>query len=173
LNDIVQFNRAFSSFAVSEPDLLEPECSPWIPATHPGGALYFYDKERVRVSVIVEIFIMTDAPLKRLFTNNDMHDQTLKEEIEEFYNYLQGTIRFDQLSIPSNNYDLMLDITVTADLQIAWSYYYVCHDARCLFWLETYDASYMISERLGVKSPAHVSALHPSCSVFFPPSPLM
>ncbi|KAF8481757.1 hypothetical protein DFH94DRAFT_732796 [Russula ochroleuca] len=85
-----------------------------------------------------------------------MHDQTLKEEIEEFYNYLQGTIRFDQLSIPSNNYDLMLDITVTADLQIAWSYYYVCHDARCLFWLETYDASYMISERLGVKSPAHV-----------------
>jgi hypothetical protein len=60
LNDIVQFNGALSSFAEpgdSEPDSphWQQDCSPWIPATHPDGALYFYDQERVRVSVAVEI----------------------------------------------------------------------------------------------------------------------
>jgi len=45
---------------------------------------------------------------------------------------------------------------VTEDERISWSYYYACHDSRCLFWLETYDATYMVSELFGVKSPAHV-----------------
>ena len=88
-----------------------------------------------------------------------MHDQTLREEIEDFYVYLQQLIRADQLIIPSKNYDLVLDIMVTDEERISWSYYYACHESRCLFWLETYDASYMISELFGVKSPAHVSAL--------------
>jgi hypothetical protein len=113
---------------------------------------------------------MTDALLKRLFTDSDMHDQIMRDEIEEFHNYLQRVIRDDQLSIPSKNYDLVLDIMVTEneerEKQISWSYYYACHEARCLFWLETYDASYMISELFGVKSPAHISALHLSRSEF-------
>ena len=80
--------------------------------------------------------------------------------MEDFYHYLQRLVQTDQLSIPSKNYDLVMDITVTDDERISWSYYYACHEARCLFWLETYDASFMISELFGVKSPAHVSALH-------------
>ncbi|KAF8474433.1 hypothetical protein DFH94DRAFT_131009 [Russula ochroleuca] len=126
----------------SEHNSLQQDRSPWIPATHPDGALYFYDEER------------------RLFTDSDMHDQIMRDEIEEFHNYLQRVIRDDQLSIPSKNYDLVLDIMVTEneerEKQISWSYYYACHEARCLFWLETYDASYMISELFGVKSPAHI-----------------
>jgi hypothetical protein len=78
--------------------------------------------------------------------------------MEHFYTYLQQLIIVDQLTIPSKNYDLVLDLMVTDDEHISWSYYYVCHETRCLFWLETYDASYMISELFGVKSPAHVSA---------------
>jgi hypothetical protein len=84
----------------------------------------------------------------------------MKEEIEHFYDFLQRLLENEDLPIPSKNYDLVLDIMVTVDERISWSYYYACHDARCLFWLETYDASYMISELFGVKSPAHVSALH-------------
>ena len=84
----------------------------------------------------------------------------MREEIEHFYYYLQRLLQNEHLIIPSKNYDLMLDITVTGDESILWSYYYACHDARCLFWLETYDASYMISELFGVKSPAHVSTSH-------------
>ncbi len=87
-----------------------------------------------------------------------MHDPILREEIEDFYTYLQQVLHIDQLTIPSKNYDLVLDIMVTDEQQISWSYYYACHESRCLFWLETYDASYMISELFGVKSPAHVSA---------------
>jgi hypothetical protein len=102
---------------------------------------------------------MSDAPPKRLFTDTDMHNKTMRDEIEDFYNYLQRLIHNDELSIPSKNYDLVLDIMVTVDERISWSYYYACHDARCLFWLETYDASFMISELFGVRSPAHVSAL--------------
>jgi hypothetical protein len=93
-----------------------------------------------------------------LFTDTDMHDPTLREEMEDFYTYLQQVLHIDQLIIPSKNYDLVLDIMVTDEQQISWSYYYACHESRCLFWLETYDASYMISELFGVKSPAHVSA---------------
>ena len=113
---------------------------------------------------------MINAPLKRLFTDTDMHDQTMKDEIEDFYNYLQQVLRNDELLIPSKNYDLVLDIMVAdngeEEKRISWSYYYACHEARCLFWLETYDASYMTSELFGVKSPAHVSALHLSPSEF-------
>ena len=167
---MVQFNRALSSFPEpngSEQDpMIQRDCSPWVPATHPDGALYFYDEERVRVSVIMGTN-KTNTPLKRLFTGTDMHNTTMREEIEDFYDYLQRLLRIDDRLIPSKNYDLVLDIMVTDDENISWSYYYACHDARCLFWLETYDASYMISELFGVKSKAHhVSALHLSRSEF-------
>ena len=111
---------------------------------------------------------MTDALFKRLFTDTDMHNQVMRDEIEDFYDYLQRIIREDQSTIPSNNYDLVLDIMVVEEepeKRISWSYYYACHEARCLFWLETYDTSYMTYE-IGIKSAAHVSALHLSLSEF-------
>ena len=113
---------------------------------------------------------MADSPLKRLFTDTDMHSKTMRDEIEDFYHYLQRIIQIDELSIPSEEYDLVLDINVTDDGRISWSYYYACHETRCLFWLDTYDASYTTSEVFGVKSPAHVSALHLSRSEFPPDS---
>jgi hypothetical protein len=33
--------------------MIQQDCSPWVPATHPDGGLYFYDADRVRVSVIM------------------------------------------------------------------------------------------------------------------------
>ena len=77
--------------------------------------------------------------------------------MEVFYRALGKILREDQLTIPSKNYDLVLDITPIHDSGIQWSYYYACHDNRCLFWLEVYDASYVVSELYGVESPAHVS----------------
>ncbi|KAH9973803.1 hypothetical protein BGW80DRAFT_224457 [Lactifluus volemus] len=113
------------------------DCSPWRPATHPDGALYFYDRER------------------RIFTDTDMLDSLLRDEIEEFYRCLQNILLVDKLKIPSNNYDLVLDIIPIGDT-IQWSYYYACHETRCLFWLETYDAAYVLPELCGVKSLAHI-----------------
>ncbi|KAI0287385.1 hypothetical protein BC826DRAFT_53980 [Russula brevipes] len=139
--DVPPLTTAFSYViepSGSEQGSFNQDCKPWIPATHPDGALYFYDRER------------------RLFTDTDMLDPVLRDEMEDFYEYLQKVIRVDDLIIPSKNYDLVLDIMPTGDEQIQWSYYYACHETRCLFWLEAYDASYMISELFGVRSPAHV-----------------
>ena len=106
-------------------------------------------------------------PLKGLFTDTDMHDIALKEEMEVFYSYLQNILRIDDLIIPSSNFDLVLDIMPDGD-RIQWSYYYACHDTRCLSWLEEYDAGPMTSEIDGVESPAHLSASQApaTCSVF-------
>jgi len=102
--------------------------------------------------------LMIDSPSQRLFTDTDMYNADLREEMEEFYLYLERTIRVEKLTIPSKNYDLVLDIKPTETQTIQWSYYFACHKARCLFWLDQYDAS---SEMYGVESPAHVSASPP------------
>ena len=34
---------------------VKEDCAPWVPATHPDGALYFYDRDRVRVSGLLRI----------------------------------------------------------------------------------------------------------------------
>jgi hypothetical protein len=101
--------------------------------------------------------LMIDSPLQRLFTDTDMYNSELREEMEEFYLYLEKIIRVEKLTIPSEkkNYDLVLDIMPTENQTIQWSYYFACHKARCLFWLDTYDAR---SAMYGVESPAHVSA---------------
>ncbi|KAI9438578.1 hypothetical protein H4582DRAFT_2098566, partial [Lactarius indigo] len=140
-----EWSSVYNASLPSVPKQIDPEqgspeedCTPWIPATHPDGALYFYDKD------------------KRLFTETNMHNLYLKEEMEEFYDYLQRIIRHEELIIPSNNYDLVLDIMPTEDGRVQWSYYYACHETRCLFWLDAYDADHMISEVFYVTSPAHV-----------------
>jgi hypothetical protein len=89
-----------------------------------------------------------------------MQDPILREEMEDFYHYLQKILQHDEVDISSTNYDLALDIMPSEDNRIQWSYYYACHETRCLFWLDNYDATHMISELFGVKSPAHVSASH-------------
>ena len=101
---------------------------------------------------------MIHSPLQRLFTDTDMYSTDLREEMEEFYLYLEKTIRFEKLTIPSKkkNYDLVLDIMRTEYQTVQWSYYFACHKTRCLFWLDTYDASSTII--YGVESPAHISA---------------
>ena len=86
-----------------------------------------------------------------------MHDPPLREEMERLYSYLMSTLRVESLIIPSNNYDLVLDVTSTENKTIQWSYYYACHDTRCLFWLHLCDTKNITSE-LGVESLAHLSA---------------
>ncbi|KAI0253083.1 hypothetical protein BJV78DRAFT_1390005 [Lactifluus subvellereus] len=85
-----------------------------------------------------------------------MHNSLFRKEIEKFYRYLQNILLASQLTIPSTDYDLVLDIMPTGHGQKRWSYYYACHETRCLFWLHTYEAANMISGVYGVRSPAHI-----------------
>jgi hypothetical protein len=114
----------------------------------PGkGASYFFSCSLFPLLII-------DSPLQRLFTDTDMYKTGLREEMKLFYLYLQKIIRVKKLITPSK-YDLVLDIMPTENKRTQWSYYFACHKARCLFWLDKYDAS---STLHGVESPAHVSA---------------
>ena len=97
-------------------------------------------------------------PLKRLFTDTDMHDPLSRGRIEHFHSHLEEIERVEHLTIPSKNYDIVLDITLNKDNKMQWCYYYACHDTRCLFWLHEYDPAYITSELDGVESPAHFSA---------------
>jgi hypothetical protein len=101
---------------------------------------------------------MIDSPLQRLFTDTDMYNTDMREEMEMFYLHLERTIHDEKLTIPSKkDCDLVLHIAIapTETERSQWSYYFACHEARCLFWLDKYDAS---SEVYGVDSPAHFSA---------------
>jgi len=91
-----------------------------------------------------------------------MHERKSQEEMEKFYSYLQETMRSDGLKIPSTNYDLVLDLMPNENEEMQWSYYYACHDTRCLFWLDEYDMTDVGSEVDGVESLAHLSASHVS-----------
>jgi hypothetical protein len=121
-----------------------------------------------------QLLTVTNSRMKRLFTDTDMFNPELRKEMEDFYLLLQRILarRLARLrvDIPSNNYDLTLDITPTNDGRIRWSYYYACLETRCLFWLHPYDTSNMISKLVGeVRSPAHISASQtssPICCLF-------
>ncbi|KAH9003501.1 hypothetical protein EDB86DRAFT_2826628 [Lactarius hatsudake] len=134
----------------------EDDGAPWVSATHPDGALYFYDPAKVRALAPYAYPIVTDTrltQLKRLFTDTDMHDPVLRDEIAASYDYLQNILLAK--GPPPKNYDLVLN-KHKEDGQTQWFYYYAYPETRCLFWLETYDAKDMLYEVYGVESPAHV-----------------
>lgn len=89
-----------------------------------------------------------------------MQIATLREEIEKFYLYLKASFPAGQATILQDDYDLVLNITHIEGERPQWSYYYACHTKRCLFWLENYDASDIISYVKGVQSPAHISMFY-------------
>jgi len=82
-----------------------------------------------------------------------MHDPLSRKETEDFYSYLKEIWRVERLTIPSKNYDTVLDITLNEYDRIQWPYYYACHNTRYLFWLDGYEPTYITSELDGVESP--------------------
>ena len=157
----------------SDQALGRQNCAPWKAATHPDGALYFYDPKRVRrvpVNCNLSPLLIINSLLQRLFTDTDMYHTDLRDEMEMFYSHLDKTIRSEGLTVPSKkNYDLVLDIMPTETGKSQWSYYFACHKTRCLFWLDPYDASFEI---YGVESPAHISESSsftnlPLCSLIY------
>jgi hypothetical protein len=96
--------------------------------------------------------------MKKILTDVYMYDPILSAEIGEFAAYLD---RVFTSPLPTNNYDLVLDVIPTQDAEIMWSYYFVDHDTRILFWLDPYDCTHLLSEVPGVHEASHVSAYSP------------
>ncbi|KAI0064305.1 hypothetical protein BV25DRAFT_1990055 [Artomyces pyxidatus] len=111
----------------------------WTPVTHPEGALYFYHRRR------------------RIYTDVDLFDPDSRREIEAFAQYLDDRLEADARSLPSDECEVVLDCVRDEETGlITWSYYYVDHTTRTLFWLDVYDASNIISDVMGVMSPSHI-----------------
>ncbi|KAI9446144.1 hypothetical protein H4582DRAFT_1843464 [Lactarius indigo] len=111
----------------------------WVPVTNPGGSLYFYNSER------------------SIFTDVYMYDPNLSAEIHAFDAYLDRELKQADLCLPTDDYDLVLDIIKMDDDKIIWAYYYVDHVTKTLFWQEHYDCGpSMLREAHGVQEPGHI-----------------
>ena len=82
-----------------------------------------------------------------------MYDSTLSKEVQAFALYLKKRRRS---SLPTNNYDLVLDVIDMENDEIVWAYYYVDHDSKTLFWQDSYDCALLFEVR-GVREASHVS----------------
>ena len=89
-----------------------------------------------------------------------MYDRTLRAEVQAFALYLE---RHRPSPLPTDNYDLVLDVINKEDGKIIWAYYYVDHDSKTLFWQDSYECgNSLLREVRGVQETSHVSAY---CSV--------
>ena len=87
-----------------------------------------------------------------------MYDPTLSKEIQAFAIYLDRT-RTQATPLPTQNYDLVLDVIIMGKDEIVWAYYYVDHDSKTLFWQDSYDCGdSLLSGVRGVTEASHVSA---------------
>ena len=85
-----------------------------------------------------------------------MYDPELSAEVQAFAVYLE---RKRISPLPTNNYDLVLDVINVKNDEIVWAYYYVDHNSKTLFWQESYDCSdSLLGEVRGIKEASHVSA---------------
>ena len=85
-----------------------------------------------------------------------MYDRTLRAEVQAFALYLE---RHRLSPLPTDNYDLVLDVINKEDDKIIWAYYYVDHDSKTLFWQDSYECGdSLLREVRGVQGTSHVSA---------------
>jgi len=83
-----------------------------------------------------------------------MYDSTLSKEVQAFALYLKKNWTN---SLPTNSYDLVLDVINKEDDEIVWAYYYVDHDSKTLFWQDSYDCGdSLLREVCGVQEASHV-----------------
>ena len=99
--------------------------------------------------------------MKKILTNVYMYDTNLSAKIHAFASYLE---RNRLLPLPTNNYDLVLDIINTQEDEVTWGYYYVDHDTKTLFWQEPYECGdNLLGGVHGVEEASHVSAYFSVC----------
>ncbi|TFY69320.1 hypothetical protein EVG20_g3206 [Dentipellis fragilis] len=120
------------------PHTEEGSCGEWTPVSHPEGALYFYHRQ------------------KRVFTDNYMYDETTREELECFIDYLDDLVLALHGSWPSACCDRVMEITPDEDGEMNWRYYCIEHETRSMFWIEDYDCEFLTYELKGVTSMAHI-----------------
>ncbi|KZT69934.1 hypothetical protein DAEQUDRAFT_232046 [Daedalea quercina L-15889] len=122
----------------------------WEARPHPEGCLYFFN------------------PARRIYTEAWIYDGEILEEIEDFAQRLQEIIRENNFDVPADA-DLVLELEdipghapPTLDIVSGepsvhyWTYYYVNHASRVLFWLQEYDIADDIEKVRCIQSDTHI-----------------
>lgn len=113
----------------------------WEPVTHPEGSLYFYHRQ------------------KRIYTDAYLYHNETRQEIELFADYIDAVLQSSQTSLPSVDYEVVLDLRPVDHETIYWFYYCVDHASRSIFWPEPYVADHLVDEVTGSKSFAHLKLM--------------
>ncbi|VDB93787.1 unnamed protein product [Peniophora sp. CBMAI 1063] len=123
----------------------------WRDLVHPDGTLYFYGQ-----------FRFDSGPL-RMYTESYLHGHDLFVETIRLATYMSMLVKaLPSGSIHFPNVDLVINVEMGGEYdQITWSYYFVDHSRKMLFWLRPYnpEVSIRTTQRLGVSSPDHLCHL--------------
>ena len=94
--------------------------------------------------------------MKKILTDVYLYDPELSTEIHAFAAFLDSK---RTSPLPTNNFDLVLDVIKAGVNKIIWAYYYVDHDTKTLFWQDHYDCGKsFLREVRGAQGASHVSA---------------
>jgi hypothetical protein len=134
----------------------------WVTLVHPEGARYFVNKAQVRqLHEFVENWRSELEPLaQRTFTGMNICDKEIYGDIEYYMQYLLDELRRviedRNIELDLQQIDLVLQPKVYEGDSVVCCYYFANHRDRCLFWLDDFDASKILTECVGVESLSHI-----------------
>ncbi|KZT69939.1 hypothetical protein DAEQUDRAFT_725919 [Daedalea quercina L-15889] len=131
---------------------LENAPAEWEAYTHPEGALYFYHRSR------------------RIYTEAWLCDPAILEEVEDFAFRLEEAARdsgyyplpvdaelvLELENIPPDAEQVRLDLDSGKPVEHYWTYYFVDHAERVLFWIHPYQVSDELELIRGFHSASHI-----------------
>ncbi|KAJ6588820.1 hypothetical protein B0H19DRAFT_220413 [Mycena capillaripes] len=112
----------------------------WIACLHPEGAKYFFHEE------------------KRVFTDANLFDPPTLVFITDHIRIVTDFLRAHGVQLEPD-VDLVLDEYIYSDQSKGCQYYFVNHQDRCVFWMDTADSDMMfpiMTELNGVTSASHI-----------------
>ncbi|KAG2138067.1 uncharacterized protein EDB93DRAFT_1253450 [Suillus bovinus] len=114
----------------------------WCACVHPEGALYFHD------------------PLRGIYTDSSMRNETRRIGMNNFINELLARTT-DGLQLPSDDVELVVELTRKPNNDRVYRYYFVDHPKRLLFWLDEISTERIFDGVLGVEKWSHIKyAIH-------------
>lgn len=114
----------------------------------------------VYATVPIEIELVEAATLQKILTEAWLCDPEVLDEIEDFAACLFKVARDGDMTIPSGSelvLELEANLTDNAQTKNYWTYYFVNHAERVLFWLHEYDVCDELETLRRIQSASHIS----------------
>ena len=110
---------------------------------------------RRQVLSITRVLHSDGARFKPIYTDTDMCDPALRQEIEEAVEEIN---KLKDISPPlPEDWELALELGKDEETgESICSYYFVCHSTRCLFWLHEFDLESVLNDLCGVTQQTHI-----------------